>query len=165
MSTVAELANVISASEPRYSIYSVPDAGKIAFFYTCPNGLGVRERMLYASSKQCFLNALASSYGMSIAVKVMPALSIHLLISSMKSQTRPSSSKSWRKVGLSRTPRLHSPDQNVLVGADPRIVLRRQLRRSWFRATRVSWNNEKYRKQAALTARDAPQTSCGQQHQ
>ena len=70
------LASAISDTEPRYSLFTYSHTSEgteqvpLVFIYSCPSGLGVRERMLYASSKAGFLAALSKDVGLEIAKKV-----------------------------------------------------------------------------------------------
>lgn len=59
----------ISPSVPRYSYYHYPDSDAIIFAYTCPSGASIKERMVYASSRN---NAyyLAVDNGLKISKKV-----------------------------------------------------------------------------------------------
>ena len=51
----SDLGSAISSTEPRYSFYSHPSASgsqpTILFFYTCPSGSKIKERMLYSTGK------------------------------------------------------------------------------------------------------------------
>ena len=42
----------------------------IVFIYTCPSGSKIKERMVYASTKQGFLASMSSDMGVEIAKKV-----------------------------------------------------------------------------------------------
>ena len=70
------LASAISDTEPRYSFfrYSHQVGGSeqtsIVFIYTCPSGSKIKERMVYASTKQGFLASMSSDMGIEIAKKV-----------------------------------------------------------------------------------------------
>ena len=70
------LASAISNTEPRYSVfrYSHQVEGSeqtpTVFIYTCPSGSKIKERMVYASTKQSFLAAMSSEIGLPIAKKV-----------------------------------------------------------------------------------------------
>ena len=70
------LASSISNTEPRYSFfrYSQHTEGSeqspIVFIYTCPSGSKIKERMVYASTKQGFLASMSSDMGLEIAKKV-----------------------------------------------------------------------------------------------
>ena len=72
------LASAISSTEPRYSFFryshGVEDEGSeqapIVFIYTCPSGSKIKERMVYASTKQGFLTAMSSDLGIEVAKKV-----------------------------------------------------------------------------------------------
>ena len=63
----------ISSSAPRYSYYHYPDSDAIIFAYTCPSGASIKERMVYASSRN---NAyyLATDNGVKISKKVRGVL-------------------------------------------------------------------------------------------
>ncbi|KAK5007258.1 hypothetical protein LTR28_005504, partial [Elasticomyces elasticus] len=53
------LSTTISSSDPRYSFYRYPTGDSTSatiFIYTCPSTSKIKERMIYASSKQMFLN-------------------------------------------------------------------------------------------------------------
>ena len=70
------LASAISSTEPRYSFFRFShqvdgsEQSPIVFIYTCPSGLRIKERMVYAVTKQGFLNAMSSDMGIEIAKKV-----------------------------------------------------------------------------------------------
>ena len=70
------LASAISDVEPRYSLFRYTHAfggaeeSPLLFIYTCPSGLKVRERMLYASSKAGFIAALGNEFGLEVLKKV-----------------------------------------------------------------------------------------------
>ena len=72
------LASAISNTEPRYSVFRYShhqlEAGSeqapIVFIYTCPSGSKIKERMVYASTKQSLLAAIGSEIGIQIAKKV-----------------------------------------------------------------------------------------------
>ena len=80
-SDAASLATAIPDTEPRYSLFRYRhsfegvELAPLLFIYSCPSGLKVRERMLYASSKQGFLSALRSDLGLEVSKKVCHALS------------------------------------------------------------------------------------------
>ena len=42
----------------------------VVFIYTCPSGSKIKERMVYASTKQGFLASMSSDMGIEIAKKV-----------------------------------------------------------------------------------------------
>ena len=73
------LASAISDTEPRYSFFRYPHQvegskqSPIVFIYTCPSGSKIKERMVYASTKQHFLAAISSDIGVEIAKKVSKA--------------------------------------------------------------------------------------------
>ncbi|KAK4970543.1 Twinfilin-1 [Elasticomyces elasticus] len=53
------LSTTIFSSDPRYSFYRYPTGDSTSatiFIYTCPSTSKIKERMIYASSKQMFLN-------------------------------------------------------------------------------------------------------------
>ena len=72
------LASRISSTEPRYSFYrhayndgaSSTANTAIVFIYTCPTSAKIKERMLYASSRQSTLNIAERGVGLTIAKKV-----------------------------------------------------------------------------------------------
>lgn len=71
------LAMAISSTEPRYSFFRYSHQGEsgteqspVVFIYTCPSGSKIKERMVYASTKQSFLAAMTSEIGIQIAKKV-----------------------------------------------------------------------------------------------
>ena len=70
------LASAISSTEPRYSFFRFShqvdgsEQSPIVFIYTCPSGMKIKERMVYAVTKQGFLNAMSSDMGIEIAKKV-----------------------------------------------------------------------------------------------
>lgn len=70
------LASAISNTEPRYSFFRYShqvegsEQSPIVFIYTCPSGSKIKERMVYASTKQGFLAAMGSDMGIEIAKKV-----------------------------------------------------------------------------------------------
>jgi len=50
----SDVGTTISATEPRYSFYSHPDApseSEILFIYTCPSSSKIKERMVYSTGK------------------------------------------------------------------------------------------------------------------
>ncbi|OJJ37625.1 hypothetical protein ASPWEDRAFT_50753 [Aspergillus wentii DTO 134E9] len=59
----------IPPSAPRYTFYHYPDSDVVIFIYTCPSGSSIKERMLYASSRN---NALGVSeeQGLKILKKI-----------------------------------------------------------------------------------------------
>lgn len=70
------LASEISETEPRYSFYRYSDetgergSPPIVFIYTCPTGSKIKERMIYASSKLAFVEAVKAEAGLDIVKKV-----------------------------------------------------------------------------------------------
>ena len=70
------LASSISNTEPRYSFFRYSqqmegsEPSPIVFIYTCPSGSKIKERMVYASTKQGFLASMISDMGIEIAKKV-----------------------------------------------------------------------------------------------
>lgn len=70
------LSSAISNTEPRYSFFrysqQVEGTEKLptVFIYTCPSGSKIKERMVYASTKQGFLASMSSEMGVEIAKKV-----------------------------------------------------------------------------------------------
>ena len=101
------LAISISDTEPRYSLFRYSHASggleesPLLFIYTCPSGLKVRERMLYASSKAGFLAALSKDMGLEVMKKVFALIipvSVFLILSSSRSRVPPRSlCRLWRR--------------------------------------------------------------------
>lgn len=60
---------LISPSSPRYTFYHYPDSDAVIFMYTCPSGSSIKERMLYASSRNNALG-IASEQGLKVSKKV-----------------------------------------------------------------------------------------------
>jgi twinfilin-like protein len=59
----------IPSSSPRYTFYHYPDSDAVIFIYTCPSGSSIRERMLYASSRNHALQ-VAEAQGLKVSKKV-----------------------------------------------------------------------------------------------
>ena len=74
------LPSAISATEPRYTFFRYThslegtEQSPIVFIYTCPSGSKIKERMIYASTKQGFLSAASSTFGIEITKKVSPPI-------------------------------------------------------------------------------------------
>ena len=69
----AGLANAISDTEPRYSFlrYSTSvGESPVVFIYTCPPSSKIKERMLYASSKLIFVQAVETEVGLCVVKRV-----------------------------------------------------------------------------------------------
>ena len=70
------LSSAISDTEPRYSFFRYShqvegtEQPSTVFIYTCPSGSKIKERMVYASTKQGFLASMSSDMGIEIAKKV-----------------------------------------------------------------------------------------------
>ena len=65
------LSTAISDTEPRYSFFRYShQESSIVFIYTCPSGSKIKERMVYASTKQGFLASMSSDMGLEITKKV-----------------------------------------------------------------------------------------------
>ena len=70
------LGSAISDTEPRYAffrynyVFNGAEQLPTVFIYTCPSGSKIKERMVYASTKQGFLTAASSELGIEIAKKV-----------------------------------------------------------------------------------------------
>ena len=81
------LASEISDTEPRYSFFRYSDESTgeepppVIFVYTCPSASKIKERMVYASSKLTFVEAVKAEAGLNIVKSVGPpfgsAMSIH----------------------------------------------------------------------------------------
>lgn len=59
----------ISPSSPQYTFYHYPDSDAVIFIYTCPSGSKIKERMLFASSRNNAL-VIAGEQGLKISQKV-----------------------------------------------------------------------------------------------
>ncbi|KKK13507.1 hypothetical protein ARAM_003524 [Aspergillus rambellii] len=59
----------ISSSSPRYTFYHYPDSDAVIFIYTCPSDSSIKERMLYASSRNHALQ-VAEQQGLKISKKI-----------------------------------------------------------------------------------------------
>lgn len=76
LTTAEGLASTISDTEPRFTFFKyIHSSGgdeqfPLIFIYTCPPGSKIKERMVYASTKQGFLSAVGSEIGLEISKKV-----------------------------------------------------------------------------------------------
>ncbi|KFY17748.1 hypothetical protein V492_00416 [Pseudogymnoascus sp. VKM F-4246] len=75
--TLPELSTVISSSEPRFSFFrhshDVPGGSpttSIIFIYTCPGASKIKERMLYASSRQGVIAVAEKGAALKIVKKI-----------------------------------------------------------------------------------------------
>lgn len=76
----------ISSSSPQYTYYHYPDSDAVIFIYTCPSGSKIKERMLFASSRNNAL-VIAGEQGLKIAKKVcIASASLNINSISDKSQ-------------------------------------------------------------------------------
>lgn len=69
----AGLATEISDQEPRYSFFRYSEGGEealIVFIYTCPSVSKIKERMLYATSKLTFVQAVEAEAGLNVVKRV-----------------------------------------------------------------------------------------------
>ena len=72
----SSLSSAISESEPRYTFFkythnlSGSSETPIVFIYTCPSGSKIKERMVYASTKQGFVSGVGGEFGIDVAKKV-----------------------------------------------------------------------------------------------
>ena len=72
----SSLSSAISESEPRYTFFkyshnlSGSSESPVVFIYTCPSGSKIKERMVYASTKQGFVNGVGGEFGIEVAKKV-----------------------------------------------------------------------------------------------
>ena len=70
------LAGAISDEAPRYAFYRYRhslegvEQSPLVFIYTCPSGSKVRERMVYASSKEGLVAAARTDVGLDVVKKV-----------------------------------------------------------------------------------------------
>lgn len=62
----------ISGSAPRYSFfaYDLGARGKVLFIYTCPGTSKIKERMLYAASKNSVISITAVEAGLTVEKKM-----------------------------------------------------------------------------------------------
>lgn len=70
-----EVVRHISSSAPRYSFfaYDTTTKGKVLFIYTCPENQGavkIKERMLYAASKNSVISITAPEAGLTVEKKM-----------------------------------------------------------------------------------------------
>ncbi|KAI5966165.1 TWF1 [Candida pseudojiufengensis] len=66
-SSGVKLNNLISEfnnleNGPKYALYNYSPKGSYAFIYTCPSGSSVKDRMIYAASKNSLISLLKSQY-------------------------------------------------------------------------------------------------------
>ncbi|KAI4205555.1 MAG: hypothetical protein LQ350_000334 [Teloschistes chrysophthalmus] len=78
----ANLASVISDTEPRYTFFSYrrnttttggqegAGAGSVVFIYTCPSGSKIKERMVYASMRMAVLEMVGREGGVVVGRKI-----------------------------------------------------------------------------------------------
>jgi len=75
--SASDLSTVISSTEPRYSFfkytYTSSDGSSlspIVFIYTCPSASKVKERMVYASSRNFTVRIAETEAGLKIAKRL-----------------------------------------------------------------------------------------------
>ena len=72
----SSLSSSISESEPRYTFFkythdlSGSSESPVVFIYTCPSASKIKERMVYASTKQGFLSGVGGEFAIDVAKKV-----------------------------------------------------------------------------------------------
>ncbi|KAL8636184.1 MAG: hypothetical protein Q9228_006398, partial [Teloschistes exilis] len=73
----ANLASVISDTEPRYSFFGYQhdttggqEMWSVVFIYTCPSGSKIKERMTYASMRMAMLEMASREGGFVVARKI-----------------------------------------------------------------------------------------------
>lgn len=64
-----DLAGKIPSSQPSYSFYNYPLTSTVLFAYTCPSGMSVKQRMLYASSRNGVL-LISKNEGIDVAKRI-----------------------------------------------------------------------------------------------
>lgn len=102
------LSSAISNTEPRYSFFrysqQVEGTEKLptVFIYTCPSGSKIKERMVYASTKQGFLASMSSEMGVEIAKKLEVSSPSEITASILEEEFRP---KQEQKQAFSRPKR------------------------------------------------------------
>lgn len=73
---ISSLPSTISSSSPRYSFYRFThthngvSSSPIIFFYTCPSGSKIKERMLYAASSRSAVQVATDQAGLKIEKRV-----------------------------------------------------------------------------------------------
>lgn len=68
--SASELSSLITSDAPRYTFFSY-EAGKTLFIYTCPStSYKIKERMLYAASKNSVVNITAKEVGLTVDKKM-----------------------------------------------------------------------------------------------
>ena len=78
---IKELSGAISPAEPRYSFFRYfheldgETKSPIIFISSCPSGLKVKERMLYAASRAVFLDSVRKEVELEVSKKVGLAFS------------------------------------------------------------------------------------------
>lgn len=99
------LSSAISATEPRYTFFRYThhlvgaEQSPVVFIYTCPSGSKIRERMVYASTKQGFLTAVSSSFGIEIVKKLEASSPSEITSATLEEEFRP---KQEQKQAFSR---------------------------------------------------------------
>ena len=74
--SAADLASLISDSEPRYSFFRYTyqrdgeNVSSTIFIYTCPSSSQIKERMLYASSRAGVIQTATNEAGLEVSKKV-----------------------------------------------------------------------------------------------
>lgn len=72
--TPSTLSTSISKTEPRYAFYRhtspSTNASSIVFISTCPSGSKVKERMLYAASRNGIIHQVAPEAGITVTKKL-----------------------------------------------------------------------------------------------
>ncbi|KAL6717007.1 Twinfilin-1 [Lecanora helva] len=104
----AGLSSAISATEPRFTFFKYThslggsEQSPILFIYTCPSGSKIKERMVYASSKQGFLSAASSTLGIEIVKKLEASSPSEITEASLEQEFRPNEEQ---KQGFARPKR------------------------------------------------------------
>ncbi len=102
------LSTTISSTEPRYSFlrythnFEGEEQTPIVFIYTCPSGSKIKERMIYASTKEGFISGVSSDIGIEVAKKIEVSSPDEITVASLKEEFRP---KQEAKQGFSRPKR------------------------------------------------------------
>ncbi|KAL8829973.1 MAG: hypothetical protein Q9191_001698 [Dirinaria sp. TL-2023a] len=104
----ASLASSITDDEPRYSFFrysessDAPEGPPIIFVYTCPSGSKIKERMLYASSKLTFVNAVKDEAKLNVVKRLEASSPSEITADAIEEEFTP---KQEQKQGFSRPKR------------------------------------------------------------
>ncbi|KAJ9639350.1 Twinfilin-1 [Coniosporium tulheliwenetii] len=102
--TPSTLSSSISSTEPRYSFYRhpAPDSSPILFIYTCPPSSKIKDRMIYAATKNAVTVLAEKDWGLLIARKLEASEPEEISAESIEAEFRP---KEEVKSGFARPKR------------------------------------------------------------